>query len=216
MKNLNYTFLIILLVSTLNVKAQIKEENILNVENHKLDSWQLDISRKETKNILDYYLLLPKQLFETEIPIFNDSEEFRKKAVRGKTNGKIVTKYGYLIAQPFDNIEMALFKDRTNNIDIIGFILGCGEPPIQTCSYGFIEFNSITNTWKNRFDIFPWKEFYEKCEALRKYSELNYEEVFWPNLILPEQGTTVEIIDVYGITNVNFRAFWNGTKFIIK
>lgn len=63
---------------------------------------------------------------------------------------------------------MALFKDRKNNKDIIGIVLGCGMPPIQYCDYGFLEFNNEKIQWTINREVFPWNKFNAKCEKLAK------------------------------------------------
>jgi hypothetical protein len=187
--------------------------------NQKIENWQIEISNKETKSILDYYLLLPKKLLESENGIQNDSKDFRINSAENvdhPNQGKINLKDGYLIASPDAYLKMALFRNRVTKSDIIGIVLGCGMPPVQYCDYGFLEFDNDEKKWRISRDVFPWDEFNLRCKELT-IKKPTAEEIFIPELILPEIGTTLLIIDSWDPKKTPvIKIIWNGEKFIIE
>lgn len=183
-----------------------------------LHSWQVEVAKKANKNILDYYLLLPKQLLVAELSIDDrtDTREFRLSSLN-KSNpaqGRANIKAGFLIASPDAFIKMALFKDRTNNRDILGIVLGCGEPPIQYCDYEFITFDQSSLKWNTDEDVFPWERFYSKCDSIS--SRYTGTEYFLPNLVLPEFGTTISVVDAWDDDKSVFLIDWAGSEFKIR
>ncbi|MEQ8413905.1 MAG: hypothetical protein RIB71_05545 [Imperialibacter sp.] len=190
-------------------------ESALSVQS--LNSWQTEIALKESKSISDYFLLLPKQLLEQEVELENDTKEFRLASAR-EGRGRINVSAGYLEAKPDVNLMMALFKNRADKGDIIAIAIGCGVPPVQLCDYGFMEFDSQSKRWTFS-DVFPWTEFYEKCETIKAdRSKLTGSmEPFVPNIVLPEVGTTIYVIDAWDTKKEPvFRMVWNGTRFDVE
>ena len=211
----------LILIAGFYVSAQsLNGEGLIEngVKNQNLDSWQTDIAKKEKKNIEDYYLLLPKKLLEIESEIKYDSKEYRLEKAHSEKNpnqGRVNLKSGYLIASPDAYLKMTLFKDKINNKDIIAIVLGCGMPPIQYCDFGFIEFDNEKMVWKINMEIFPWTKFNAKCKEIAKLNSANQEE-FIPNIILPEFGTTIYLIDAWDSKETPLISIkWNGQSFEI-
>lgn len=73
------------------------------IKNQKLKKWQIEIAKKENKNILDYYLILFEKLLVGEEEITNDTKEYRLIAANNRESpfqGRVNIKAGYLIASP--------------------------------------------------------------------------------------------------------------------
>jgi len=204
---------IIFNILLVNGQSPIGENMIVrNIEKQKIQDWQKAIAKTENKTILDYYLLLPKSLLEAESEIINDSKEFRlEKANSDNPNhGRVNIKSGYLIASPDIWLKMAVFKDRINRKDIIAIEFGCGPPPNMYCDYGFIEFDSEKLIWSINKNVFPWDKF-EKI-YLEQSKDDNIEP-FIPNLIIPEFGTDIKMVDAWNTEKTVYTFKWNGQKF---
>lgn len=220
MKGLYLFFIVILCRNYCFSQSPIGEGKLENgITNQKLKNWQIEIANKKNKSILDYYLLLPEKLLEGGTGIVDDSREYRLIKANNEKHpiqGRINLKAGYLIASPDAYLKMALFKDRKNNKDIIGIILGCGMPPVQYCDYGFLEFNNEKLEWTINRDVFPWEDFNAKCNKLAKQKP-STEEYFLPEIILPEFGASIVVIDSWDTNNTPlFKINWNGEKFVIE
>jgi hypothetical protein len=201
----------LLLASLLYVNGQsLNGEGFIEngLKNQNLDSWQIEIAKKKVRSIEDYYLILPKKLLEAELEIKNDNRKFRLDKI-----SRVNIKSGYLIANPDAHLEMALFRDKKNNRDILAIVLGCGSPPIQYCDFGFLEFDSNEMVWSINKEVFPWAEFNSKCDELSN-SKPSDQEYFLPNIILPEFGTTIHLIDAWDSDNTPLVLIkWNGQSF---
>ena len=195
-------------------------DNMINsrIEGQYLHPWQIEIAKKEHKNVLDYYLLLPKQLLIGELGITDkrDTKEFRLNSIKQENPayGRVNIKAGFLVASPDAFIKMALFKDRLNNRDILSIVLGCGEPPVQYCDFGFVVFDKSSLKWYVNKEVFPWKKFYAKCDSIT--SAYTGTEYFLPNIILPEFGTTISVIDAWNGENSVFKIDWTGKQFVVR
>jgi hypothetical protein len=222
-KIITITGLVLISISQVTfAQSEIGDGFITNaISKQSLNAWQREIATKDKKDIEDYLLLLPKRLLEAETPIRDDSKDFRLKSATG-SRGRTNKKAGFLTASPNARITMALFKDRVSNKDIIAVVVGCGAPPIQYCDYGFLEFNSTTQLWKINGDVFPWSQFNKQCKAIeakrnaadKKSGEKS--EYFIPNIVLPEVGTTINVVDAWDSSTPEFKITWNGQKFEIK
>ena len=189
------------------------------ISNQKLYPWQVEISKKSKKNILDYYLLLPEEQLNAEIEQSYKTKESRLNSTfKTPINGRVNIRSGFLTAMPDVSLTMTLFKDRKNKKDIIGIELGCGEPPVQYCDYGFVEFNSNKNKWIINNSVFSWKKFNNYCMEYAKIkNQKNDEDLFWANIIFPEFGTDLKIIDAYDPEEKSILVgIWNGEKFELK
>lgn len=125
-----------------------------------------------SKTIKDIFPYVESTLFILDIKANNEKQP---------SQGRINLRAGYLIASPGVYLKMVLFKDRKNNKDIIGIILGCSMPPIQYCDYGFLEFNNEKLEWTVNRDVFPWEDFNAKCNKLAKQKQAT-EEYFLPEI----------------------------------
>jgi hypothetical protein len=190
-------------------------ESVLSVQS--LNSWQTQIGLKDSKDIIDYFLLLPTHLLEGEIEIENDTKDFRL-ASTSEGSGRINVSAGYLEAKPGANIMMALFKNRIDKRDVIAIAIGCGVPPIQLCDYGFLVFDSQAKKWTFS-DVFPWGDFDRRCEEVKaERSNLNGSvQPFIPNIVLPEVGTTINVVDAWDSKKeAVFTVVWEGTRFKVE
>ncbi|WOK09031.1 hypothetical protein RT717_10330 [Imperialibacter roseus] len=190
-------------------------ETALKVQ--RLDPWQTQIALKESKDVSDYFLLLPKQLFEGEVGVGDDTEEFRLSLVN-EGKGRINVAAGYVEVASGFKLVMALFRNRVDKVDVIAVAIGCGVPPVQFCDYGFIEFDPQSKKWTFS-DVFPWTDFNRKCEAIKaNRSKLNGSiEPFIPNIVLPDLGTTINVVDAWDTKKEPvFKVVWNGARFEVQ
>lgn len=202
----------------ISISAQLF--NIKNIIKLEYD-WQIKIAEKTNKTILDYYLLLPSGLIHSGMnsqygPL--DSFNYRIQLSQ-KSLSKVNIKNGFLRVDTENDafLFIALFKDAENKLDIIAYVLGCGELPVQSCDYGFMIFDSNRKVWKNANYVFPFKEMDRKCLKIEKKKKWYDEKVVSPYLGLPEFGTTIRILDAYSNEeHLLFKAKWNGKKFQIQ
>ncbi len=161
-----------------------------------------------TKNIVDYYLLLPNEFFACDAGDFKDTKEFRLKSIQHKN-----IKNGYLLAK-IDNgmqfpLEVALYKDKINKRDIIAISIDCG--PGCMCNVFKLLALDKKGEWEILENILPVQEMEKMIEKLQKKSE---SELF-PAFVLPEFGTTIKVIDSE-TKNHLYELIWQGGKFQVK
>lgn len=159
-------------------------------------------AQEKTKNVLDYYLDLPDNLFYCELSKSFSKEAKEKQIVRKNLpNGFILAKSeGY-------RMEVALFKDRTKNRDIIAVNIRCGEGCM--CSRFEVLELIAGGKWKNVKEIFPSEAEITKALEGKGKSDAIYE------IALPETGTTIQLIDS---TNQKplIGIIWKDGKFSVK
>lgn len=163
--------------------------------------WQKELIEKENKSVRDYFLLLPLEMVNCEAPIGDESYKNRE-ALLTKEN----IKAGYLES---GNMQIALFKDRANEIDLIAIQSGksgqgtnCGG--INT----ILEFKD--GCWVYRHDLLPKNSVLEEIESA--YLLKNNYEVALPYFNLPEVGTTIRVLDEENDDEI-YKLKWNGTAF---
>ena len=185
-------------------------------------SWQKKIAEKPQKTILDYYMLIPTGWLEGEDGFGTnegqkDTYEYRMESVKKSPWGCLDQKNGFLKAAPDANICMALFKDKIHNRDVIAFVEGCGEMPVQSCNYLFITFDEAKKEWRNVNDLFPYEEMGKRCKFLEKHKTWDDDTTVEPYLKLPEFGTTIKIMDTFSDDeHLLFVAKWNGERFVLS
>lgn len=185
------------------------EKSIIDdLQSSDLQEWQLDISKKEIKNVLDYYLLLPTHIInDSEIGDIDDgiNERLEKIKIKDIKNGYLESTIPH---------QIALFKDRTNNRDII-VTRNCGAG-CQFYEFAFLEFNSNTFKWTYVNDILPSSETYNNFynSQLEKYNN----DLFLLH-ILPRHGTEIKIINGNETWKDEAEQIgslkWDGTKFLL-
>ncbi len=159
----------------------------------------------ETKNIVDYYLTLPGEYFVCDAGAVQDTKDFRTKCIQYKN-----IKNGYLRAK-VDNglqypLEVALYKDRSNQRDIIAVSIDCG--PGCLCNVFKLLALDKKGQWEVIENILPIQEMEKTLEKLQKKSD---NELF-PAFILPEFGTTIKVIDSK-TKNLLYELIWQAGKF---
>lgn len=152
-------------------------------------------------NIEDYYLNIPaKELFICEKSI-NPNQEFRKKYIVKKD-----IKNGYLLATDSVDfkLEMALFKDKLLNRDVIGvFSRPCNIGGQCPSSYDFwtVKDSKWINITKEVIDL----------ENIT--STIEKEKEIIAGFRLPETGTSIFVIDCENESNTGILLTWNNGKF---
>lgn len=169
--------------------------------------WQHAVAIKEGKSILDYYLFLPDYIFECEIP-FEHSETKRLDAISYKS-----VKNGYIRAQTDEGeFTVVMFKDRQKSRDIIA-VTKCGAG-CQCFENTYLEFDPERKQWVDASDVMPAAE---EFESLQKNLEETSGEEVWPLFILPEHGTTIQVVDDLSEDHKElYKLVWSNGKFSIQ
>ncbi|PTB93872.1 hypothetical protein C9994_12640 [Marivirga lumbricoides] len=169
-------------------------------------SWQKEIVEKKTKSIKDYFLLLPMDIVNCE-PLFSEESLESRKQFITKEN----IKNGYLEAE---GMQLALFKDRNKNIDIIA--VQRGKSGIGTTCGGvntLLQFDEEKKCWIYRNDLLPEDK---KLEEIQEdYISRNNYEMALPYYILPEVGTTIKVFDEENESTI-YNLKWDGSKFSVE
>lgn len=156
---------------------------------------------KNPQNIMDYYLLLPADYFFCDASASDDNEAFRKKVLIHQN-----IKNGYLKAQPqeFYTLEVALFKNKKSNENIIAAFIQCGDGCMCN-AMDFLVWNQTKNLWENiSQQVFP------SYDQISK--KINGEESI--KYVLPEFGTT--IVGKHAETEKTLIEIkWNGERFVL-
>ncbi len=161
-----------------------------------------DKQRKTSGNIKDYYFLLPGKYFICDAMEANDNKENREKSIKHQN-----IKNGYIKAKPqeFYDLEVALFKNREENKDIIATFIQCGAGCMCNVT-DFLLYDNKTGKWENiTSEIFP--SFSEIDKVVDEPSLLMYQ--------LPEFGTTIEgVNENTGKTEIKIG--WDGKEFAVE
>ncbi|MBT4498253.1 MAG: hypothetical protein HOC74_11050 [Gemmatimonadetes bacterium] len=161
--------------------------------------WQNGIATEKTKNINDYFLLLPSEFIDCEGAQFG---QYSTKQKREKIISKIDQKNGYL--QFYKTGQLVLFKDRKNNKDIIAIQSGrCGAGNTCGALNTLLEFQD--STWIFRIDLLP---------DGKRIEDLYYDDDTCPYFDLPQYGTTILIKNEWGDDSIITRYKWTKQKFV--
>jgi|WetSurMetagenome_2_1015567.scaffolds.fasta_scaffold109700_2 hypothetical protein len=155
----------------------------------------------KTRNIEDYYLLLPLDFFNCDSVNYIDSKQARVSIERVKDS-----KNGYIEAHTSKgSLYIDLYKNKIQNRDIIAVSLDCG-PDCKCSILKFIEYNE-NGTWTD-VDIVP----YESIKSyINELSEKAGNKII-PSYILPQKGTTI-VANNYFSKQKLFDLKWDGQKF---
>jgi hypothetical protein len=162
--------------------------------------WQNSIAEQKKLNIRDYFLLLPSSILDCE------NSGFKTNVSREKIINKTDIVNGYMSF--FKTSEIALFKDRKHNIDIVAIQIGkCGAG--STCNFNTImQFDKIKKIWISREDLLPvgctHSELYDKYIDNGKC----------PYFKLPEKGLKIKVLDE-STADLICEFGWNGSRFMI-
>lgn len=156
---------------------------------------------QSTRNVLDYYLLLPDRLFSCELPPKSAKNErlasLKKKNIQS----------GYLEATVEGTpMQIALFKDKKNKRDVIGVVINCGAGCMCNDT-SFLEYTP-DKKWKDA-NVIPdqYIKIHQEMTKKEKRDVFLYFD-------LPEKGTTIPIKDlVTGKTVLWFK--WQDGKFVL-
>ena len=198
MKQLLFLYFISLTTLTFGQKTYIRRDSF--------DNWQLSLSKKQNKNVLDYYLLLPGVLFDCERGLKFD-EEGRKSKIK-----LLDIRNGYIeFTGTYNNLTIALFKDTLNRKDFIAISSNVSGRGTSCGGFNMImEFLQDTVAWKYRNDLLPSKN-EEKPYLEKYYSDLNDMN---PYFELPRYGLIVALREE-GSEKPVYRMKWTGTRFEI-
>jgi hypothetical protein len=156
----------------------------------------------QDKNIEDYYLNIPSNgLFNCEKSII-PNQEFRKKNIVKKD-----IKNGYILATDSSDfkLEMALFKDKIKNRDVIGvFSRPCNIG--EQCSSSYEFWTVLENKWKNITNEVIGIEYITNTIEKEKGILLGFR--------LPEIGTNISVVDCDNVTETGIFLKWKNGKFI--
>ncbi len=160
--------------------------------------WQKTIAHKESKNIKDYFLLLPSEIINCEGAMMN---EYSTKQQREGSISKLDLKNGYL--QFHRTGQLVLFKDRINKKDIIAVQSGrCGAGNTCGAYNTLMEFHN--EQWMFRIDLLPDGKLIE---------ELYYDDNSCPYFDLPQFGTTILIRNELKEGSVITKYKWTKQRF---
>jgi len=176
------------------------------VRKDSFDNWQVSLAKKQNKNVLDYYLLLPGVLFDCERGLKFD-EDGRKSKIK-----LLDIRNGYIeFTGSYSNLTIALFKDTLNRKDFIAVSSNASGRGTNCGGFNMImEFLQDTIAWKYRNDLLPSKS-QEKPYLEKYYSDLNDMS---PYFQLPRYGLIV-ILREEGSEKPVYRMKWTGTRFEI-
>lgn len=165
--------------------------------------WQDSIAELKQKNIHDYFLLLPSNFLDCE----NIKEGYSSIQKRETLCNVIDIKNGYI--QFLKVAEMALFKNRSDSIDIIAVQIGkCGAGATCGAVNEIMQFLPKEKKWKFKKDLLPtgytYKELYEKY----------IDDDICPYFKLPQKGLVIKIVDENQEKDM-FQMKWNGEKFFL-
>ena len=172
----------------------------------KLNDWQIPSKKKETKSVMDYYFLLPNSVFDCEVDrYFNEQQRLELINTKDVKNGFISFKSTY-------RFSMALFKDRTNNIDYLA-ISSNSSGRGSTCGglNAILQFTQDKG-WIYRNDVLPERELInQQVEAFYKdLDEVSY------HYKVPRYGLTMTLNDD-STNEIICKLQWKTNKFeIIK
>lgn len=162
--------------------------------------WQSDLLKKENKNIVDYFHLMPSRFINCEGAQFGHYNSAEKRA---KIINLTDLKNGFL---EFNRgSQIVLFKDRINKRDIIGIQSGqCGAGANCAAINGFY---TIENSkWVEVNSITPFK-----LPLVEKF----YSDEICPYYDLPRHGLNVKLMNEFsdkpfgGMTWKNDRFFFD-------
>jgi hypothetical protein len=196
--------LVLIIASCTNSKSKQGDKEKQTTSKNKPQKSSIDKNKphKTPGNVKDYYFLLPSKYFICDAMEDNDNKENRRKAIKHQN-----IKNGYIKAKPqeFYDLEVALFKNREENKDIIATFIQCGAGCMCNVT-DFLLYDNKTGKWKNiTSKIFP--SFSEIDKVVDEPSLLMYK--------LPEFGTTIEGIgENTGKTEI--KSAWDGKEFAIK
>lgn len=144
-------------------------------------------------SVLDYYLALPDESFTCEISR-QYSKEQREKAIQYKNMAA-----GFMKASvdEFDNIELALFKNKDTGKSYLAFVYECGAGCMCTKRL-FLEYDN--DKWVDRYS-----DFFSDLSKL----EENDTAIA---LKLPEKGTTITVVN-FETGKALADLLWKGNKF---
>jgi hypothetical protein len=161
--------------------------------------WQNEIATAKTKNIKDYFLLLPSEFIDCEGAQFG---QYSTKQKREEIISKIDQKNGYL--QFYRTAQLVLFKDRKNKKDIIAIQSGrCGAGNTCGALNTLLEFQD--STWVFRIDLLP---------EGKRIEDLYYDDDHCPYFDLPQYGTTILIKNELDDDSIITRYKWTKQRFV--
>lgn len=150
----------------------------------------------EAKTVLDYYFELPDNLFRCDLNP-NINKKYKSSLL---THQNIPN--GYLTAQVEENqLQVAIFKDKTHQRDIIAVFLECGE--ICACGHRHFFTPNDQDLKEVTANFLPKME--ESVQKRCKDCEIEYK--------LPEFGTTIEVIDIHANKPI-LKFEWEAGKFV--
>jgi hypothetical protein len=175
-----------------------------SIRTDSFDTWQEKLYQQPHKNVLDYYLLLPNDLFDCETDKkYNEEERKSKIKILDIKNGYIEFTGSYY------NFTIALFKDTLNKKDFIAVSSNASGRGTTCGGYNFLfELLSDTLAWKYRKDLFPSKE------EVRPYLEKYYSDLtdMFPYYELPRYGLNIKLREE-GEEKPVYIIKWTGTRF---
>ncbi|NME71586.1 hypothetical protein [Flammeovirga aprica] len=189
-------FLVPLLLISNLLLAQ--DERVFS-EKYKLRDWQLPIAKKEVKTILDYYLLMPDELFDCETGSQYDKNK-RMELIRLKD-----IRNGYIDFNR--NCTITLFKDRSAKRDYIAVSSNSSGRGTTCGGYNMIiELSTATGQWFYRNHLFPKGD-----DLIKKFYGENLEDGDMYKK-LPRYGLIIQLKDEF-LEGTILEMKWDGTCF---
>lgn len=160
--------------------------------------WQVAIANKQTKDILDYFNLIPSEFINCEGAQFAAYDSIQKRAA---IINEVDKKNGYL--EFYNGSQIVLFKDRVSKRDIIGIQSGkCGAGTTCGAVNGFYILQD--SDWIEVKNITPFTP--SLIDAL-------YSDDICPYYDLPRYGLKVNLMDEFSGQKIH-EMTWEKDQFV--
>lgn len=163
-----------------------------------LAPWQEPFAKDPTKNVRDYVMLLPDDIFGCDVPAVTPRDEAQRDSIMKNAS----LSDGYLEMNG-DNVYLAvaLYEDHAGQRDVIGLVNNAGIGDM--CNIVRFQVFDPAQGWTDA-GVLPEEE----IDTLVKERG---GEFWWPKL--PKKGTTTEIVDEDGKVLLSLK--WEGGKFSV-
>lgn len=167
-----------------------------STDTREIEPWQRPFASKASRDVYDYYMMLPRHLFECEV-----ESDLVDVASRDAAIAERLIPDGYLEIRADPGLfQVALFKDRAHQRDVMGVALNCGAGCMCNRSE-FLTWNVSEERWAV-LDVLP-------ADAIQ--ARVGADVLWWPRL--PKKGTSLDIVGEDG--NKLISLSWRDGRFVL-